>query len=88
MAGLIEHLHAQARVALGERARLLGEVGRRADVGGQVGEVALHVLAAAATAAPCLRPRSRRSTLRTGPASTFFSAGGGGFLPVFRSLTR
>ncbi len=38
----VEHLNAQRRVALGERARLLGEVDRSTDVRRKVGQVALH----------------------------------------------
>src|SRR4029077_19597857 len=42
--GLIEYAHAQARVALRERTRLLCEVDGSADVAREIGEIALHDL--------------------------------------------
>ena len=86
---LVEYLHPQRRVLLAERARLVCEVGRRADVGRQIREVALDPRGAG-YGIPVRDPRSASSTpaLRTGPASTFCRAGGFGFLAVFRSLTR
>ena len=41
--GGIEQPHAERRRALGERTRLLGEKRRRADVGGQIRQITLHL---------------------------------------------